>query len=747
MYAKIYAHTGNFGVDGTGTGTPLATSDVISASVLDTSFQLIEFTFTGSDLIQIADGTPYVVVIEITDGDLVWPNRIQVALDNTSPTHDGNGVRYRVSTGWTITSDVCFYVYGNAQPIEYIKVGDFKLEEVISGGEQQQRLTLSLSSPIDYASNHYQPLTTEYKSTVSYQTSFLDSNMFNADWQVSGGCTTGVTGLLIIQSGENQDRHMILGKYNDLSDVRILTTFARGTAATSTRAFSQVFRYTDENNYMFVRYDNNPAGTIILGDITWNGTTAMETRLATVTGVSIRSDTPFYLYTVVHNDRVTHFGSTDGWQYTKHFDIDNLYGSSWQASVKKFANTVGSVGFLTLGSSSGSFYVPEFQVDSLSDQYTYDTSIRHVSGAGGVFGVSIRNEFFDMTEMRASAGSSWLLTSNSAIRFQQSNGASWDTLFTSGATFEDFVATCHPVAESLRATGMMFGNTTSFYMLWVTPGRDGGAMERYDAGRFNSALVGSHVCASNNVPFEFKMAKSGSQISWYMNGVLLGTAYGTTSGDILNSAGRVGVVTWGQTSLGVTATFTDLRISTLDYPVETFLIEGNNSPRVTLERFVPRGNAISTSSKGLNIIEVGASRGTFTINSDIRDVSLSERYKGDPAHVSTRGEKYSFNLPTGISRSMIRTDDSHIIGNNDSNIISTKNASDIATENMREENSEVFRASTSINAVPTLEVFDKVTVVDTALGESAVYLVEGINKSYDSDGAFIENLQLTRNGN
>lgn len=109
MTATIYAHTGTYGSSSKGTGPTLATSDAISASTLSTSFGLVTFDFSGAERITLSASTYYVVALEYSSGD--GSNRVDIGIDNTSPTHSGNRAGY--TSGWASNSgqDTIFYVY------------------------------------------------------------------------------------------------------------------------------------------------------------------------------------------------------------------------------------------------------------------------------------------------------------------------------------------------------------------------------------------------------------------------------------------------------------------------------------------------------------------------------------------------------------------------------------------------------------------------------------------------------------
>jgi len=108
--AKLYAHTGTYGVDGKPTGNALSTSDNVDVSTLGTSSALKEFTFSTPYLT--TAGTKYCIVIEYSGGDS--DNLVLVGGDSMFGylAHSGNACRLTGST-WEGTNilETIFYVY------------------------------------------------------------------------------------------------------------------------------------------------------------------------------------------------------------------------------------------------------------------------------------------------------------------------------------------------------------------------------------------------------------------------------------------------------------------------------------------------------------------------------------------------------------------------------------------------------------------------------------------------------------
>lgn len=110
-YAKIYAHTGTFGTNGTPTGSPLATSDAVDVTSISTSFYVpVTFTFSGSNRIILNANTKYFVVYSRTETGSV--NVLEMRTDAVTPTHSGNSAYSTDDTNWTsYATDIIFYVY------------------------------------------------------------------------------------------------------------------------------------------------------------------------------------------------------------------------------------------------------------------------------------------------------------------------------------------------------------------------------------------------------------------------------------------------------------------------------------------------------------------------------------------------------------------------------------------------------------------------------------------------------------
>lgn len=115
-YAKLYAHTGSFGGStGYPTGNPLATSSAIDMSTVSSSYELVTFTFSGTNQYEIQAGTPYCICLDGSSlrGSNIF-NNFSFGADDSSPTHSGRFLKYNGSEWYNDgNTDAVFYIYGS----------------------------------------------------------------------------------------------------------------------------------------------------------------------------------------------------------------------------------------------------------------------------------------------------------------------------------------------------------------------------------------------------------------------------------------------------------------------------------------------------------------------------------------------------------------------------------------------------------------------------------------------------------
>lgn len=110
----LYAHTGTFGTDGEPTGPLLATSDSIDVSTISSSYELVEFTFSGENEYVLEDAS-YCIAVYYNEGtynaNIDLAVGLAVGFDITGSA-EGNLFGFEIDWFTNGTYDTCFYVYG-----------------------------------------------------------------------------------------------------------------------------------------------------------------------------------------------------------------------------------------------------------------------------------------------------------------------------------------------------------------------------------------------------------------------------------------------------------------------------------------------------------------------------------------------------------------------------------------------------------------------------------------------------------
>jgi hypothetical protein len=100
VYAKLYAMSGNYGTSAAPTGSVLATSDPVDASVC-TGLIAKTFSFTNNFVLTV--GSFYVIVIEYSGGNTTNYIKIEHGAGGSGAT--GNRIETTNGTDWTTVSD------------------------------------------------------------------------------------------------------------------------------------------------------------------------------------------------------------------------------------------------------------------------------------------------------------------------------------------------------------------------------------------------------------------------------------------------------------------------------------------------------------------------------------------------------------------------------------------------------------------------------------------------------------------
>ena len=110
LNAYVYNYTGTPGTNAVPTGSPIATSDNVDASTLNTSTpSAVNFTFSGANRITLLATTDYFIAVKATG----LSGSIVIWLGSATPSDGGNGAYFNGSWSSTVGTNVVSYVYGD----------------------------------------------------------------------------------------------------------------------------------------------------------------------------------------------------------------------------------------------------------------------------------------------------------------------------------------------------------------------------------------------------------------------------------------------------------------------------------------------------------------------------------------------------------------------------------------------------------------------------------------------------------
>ena len=141
IVAKLYAHSGVFGISSIPTGEPLAVSNTIDIATISIYWSLIIFDFVGANQFIFIDGVKYCISIEFSGGDA--SNYLKVGADMTSPTHPGNIADY-YEGNWVLypDRDFIFYVYAEETRDPFVTLSVEKRIKSLTVQELQTDLSI-----------------------------------------------------------------------------------------------------------------------------------------------------------------------------------------------------------------------------------------------------------------------------------------------------------------------------------------------------------------------------------------------------------------------------------------------------------------------------------------------------------------------------------------------------------------------------------------------------------------------------
>lgn len=256
IVSKIYSTSGTYGTNAIPSGTALATSDVVVANSLSTSFSLVEFTFSGTNAISLTGGTHYAVTIEYSGGDI--SNNVLVGVGGDGSGHGGDEV-VKSGSSWTGTSsqDTVFYMLGVGPP-----VADFSADSTtVTLRDAEVSFTDSTTfEPTswawdfgDGATSTQQNPTHTYTALGTYTVSLIATNVYGTDTETK-------TNYMVVRSLVPDDSKLAF--YSGHPVDKIVAIYPGTFTATASSLASSPFRTEKTIPHSF--------GQTLFLDMTWS---------------------------------------------------------------------------------------------------------------------------------------------------------------------------------------------------------------------------------------------------------------------------------------------------------------------------------------------------------------------------------------------------------------------------------------------------------------------------------------------
>src|SRR3990167_5306916 len=137
---------------------------------------------------------------------------------------------------------------------EYVKVGDFEIDNFSNTGALRQTLELSASEPLKRLNSNNSYFSRNFSNHYKNFDDFQDSNKFNEQWGSDVGTWGISSGFAQIVTNNSGDDWLALNDRADISDVRVI---AKGQIASYTGYLEIGLRRSDANNFYRLLFFEN----------------------------------------------------------------------------------------------------------------------------------------------------------------------------------------------------------------------------------------------------------------------------------------------------------------------------------------------------------------------------------------------------------------------------------------------------------------------------------------------------------
>jgi hypothetical protein len=325
-------------------------------------------------------------------------------------------------------------------------------------------------------------------------------------------------------------------------------------------------------------------------------------------------------------------------------------------------------------------------------------------------------------------------------------GSSWNILWTTGATFNNFVMEAEFKTGLTRGDmALAVGLTDTFYLGYNFAGPS------YESWVRNSGVLTRNNSNKNpDLPalqtekwYRLKLIKSGTFLGWYVNDRLIVSTQGLSFFDQNNVA--LGLASWRGRTSGCTVEYRNFRISKLDDSVDDVVINPNDNLQDVLGRYLPQGFSLTNNNGVHEVFELGSSRGTHTVGlSDYTAGSDKAVDNSSPNDlIVVQGNNNIYLNYSGNPAANLRADSVQVDYTSDQNVHNVTDAKRLANGNIVPVNKSTQLHTITLHNRPMVDVGDAIIFSDDKLGVSDTFMVYNKQGNFDAaTGLFTDTLQL-----
>lgn len=624
--------------------------------------------------------------------------------------------------------------------IEYVDIGDFKIENFTNEGPFRQTLQIEAANQLQWLNRVNTVVPYRLNNHAFYDDRFTNENTLTDNYYQTGPATWDVSSDALTGVMDTQDRGLLIYKNSDIADGRIIWKFqfddtdynygvifrAQDTSTTE-NAYTIQIRSTSDLIHLYRYIDGN----------------AVSLASADHGGLSV--DTDYWLMVVFRGGNVKVYISTDGESYTKYIDHTDYTYKDGLCGIR-LRNPDNTERTVT---------TDEFDFVEIGRQYTQEDIIRKSLMWGGIENVKIQDDERingNFSDFDIAVGSSWFtgLTNGYYQADYKGTSREWNLYMHVGESFTDFSIDCEISGSSGAEGGIAVGPqddpTLGVFLNWYKFGSTNNVVDytEYSSGNQRYSSRGEYSQLGADIWYKSRMMRRGNYIFWYINDVLVNSAYNGIGEWQSGDAVSIGFGAKGIS--GTILSVRDTKISILDSFIDDADFSIGSNVGSVIQRYIPEDISMNMQGNTFNIFRLGSTHDAGTSNIGISYVNGTESINNINIASSTgRGNEYLSIEDDVQEKIRHRVDYSNSNAYNNVNILQQESADMYTSSSLFMHGLAVNVNEVNIMTHPQLENGDFIDYVNIETGVSHRLIVRSNKKTYSSEeGAFRQTLQLSQ---